>query len=255
MTLRLCLALMLMLLPLGAIGQERVVAALSRQDVAITTNFQGTRLFVFGAIKRAAPAPEGPPLEVIVTVAAPREPVEVRRKSRRAGIWVNAEAVTVDAAPGFYAVATTGPLFDVLTYTEDLRHDISVGRMIRSVGAPMGITDSQAFTEALIRIREDAGHYKLRPGAVRLREASLFDAEITLPADVTEGEYTARIFLTRAGEVIDSTERRIDVRMVGLERWVFNLSRERPLLYGLMAVALAGAAGWAAAAYSAWRRG
>jgi len=248
------LALALLLLAGAARGEERVVAALSQTEVAITTNFEGTRILVFGAVKRAAPPPEGPPLEVIVTIAAPRQPVVVRRKSRRAGIWVNAEAVTVDAAPGFYAVATTGPLFEVISHTEDLRWSVSIERMIRSVGAPMDIADSQAFSEALIRIRERSGHYLLREGAVHLRENTLFDTAIALPADVSEGVYTARIFLTRGRKVIDSFETKIDVRMVGLERLTFNLSRRQPLLYGLLAVALAVLAGWAAAAYTAWRR-
>ena len=249
------LVLAVLLLAGAARGEERVVAALSQTEVAITTNFEGTRILVFGAVKRAAPEPEGPPLEVIVTIASPREPVVVRRKSRRAGIWVNAEAVTVDAAPGFYAIATTGPLFEVISHTEDLRWNVSVERMIRSVGAPMDILDSQSFSDALIRIRERSGHYVLREGAVRLREGTLFDTAITLPADVSEGTYTARIFLTRGRRVIDSFETGIDVRMVGLERVTFNLARQQPLLYGLLAVALAVLAGWAAAAFTAWRRG
>ena len=38
----------------------------------------------------------------------------------------------------------------------------------------------------------------------------------------------------------------IDVRKVGLERWLFALSREQPVLYGLMSLAIAIAAGWGA---------
>jgi len=35
---------------------------------------------------------------------------------------------------------------------------------------------------------------------------------------------------------------------VGLERFLFSLSREQPLLYGLMSLAIAIFAGWAASA-------
>jgi hypothetical protein len=41
--------------------------------------------------------------------------VTVRRKARRFGIWVNTDAIEVDAAPTFYAVATTAPIDTVLT--------------------------------------------------------------------------------------------------------------------------------------------
>jgi hypothetical protein len=38
------------------------------------------------------------------------------------------------------------------------------------------------------------------------------------------------------------------VEKTGLERWMFNLSRNEPLLYGILSVMLALAAGWLAAA-------
>jgi Putative transmembrane protein (Alph_Pro_TM) len=48
--------------------------------------------------------------------------------------------------------------------------------------------------------------------------------------------------------VVSSYETSIDVRKVGLERWLFVLSRQQPMLYGLMSLAIAIAAGWGASA-------
>jgi hypothetical protein len=69
-----------------------------------------------------------------------------------------------------------------------------------------------------------------------------------MPADLTEGAYATRIFLTRGGEVVASLDTEIDVRKVGLERFLFTLSREQPLAYGLLSLAIAIAAGWGASA-------
>ena len=55
------------------------------------------------------------PLEVVITVAGPSLPVMVRRKEKRYGIWVNTDAVEVDLAPSFYAIATSNPFEDVLS--------------------------------------------------------------------------------------------------------------------------------------------
>ncbi len=233
---------------------ETVVLGLSQNEIAITTSFDGSEILVFGAVKREEPIPEGPPLEVIVTVAGPSLPVNVRRKEKRFGIWVNTDAVEVDQAPSFYAVATSGPLRDVLSDVEDLRHKISVPRAIRSVGAPMGIEDAASFTDALIRIRTANDLYQLMESHVAVDDQTLFRGRIELPAALTEGDYQTRIFLTRGGEVISQYETSIDVRKVGLERWLFGLSREQPILYGLMSLAIAIAAGWlASAAFSLLR--
>jgi len=244
----LCLAA----LPLRA---EEVVLGLSSDKVAITATFEGSEILIFGAVKREAPISEVP-LHVVITVAGPSLPVTVRRKDRRFGIWVNTDTVHLDEAPTFYAVATSGPLDEVLSATEDLRHRVSVPRAIRSVGAASMAEDAESFTKALIRIRRGQNAYQLRENTVVLDEQTLFRTAIRLPANLTEGAYPARIFLTREGRVVSKFETVINVHKVGLERWLYTLSRKDPLLYGLMSLAIAIAAGWgASAAFRALRRG
>ena len=251
---RLLAIIALSLFALPALAEE-VVLGLSRDRVSITTSFNGSEILIFGAVKREVPIPSGAPLEVVITVAGPSTPVTVRKKARRAGIWVNTEAVEVDLAPSFYAVATTGPLDEVLKSTEDLRHKISIDRAIRSVGAPQNIKDSENYTDALIRIRTAEGLYQMLEGSVALDQQTLFRTAITMPANLTEGAYAARIFLTRDGNIVSDYETVIEVQKVGLERWLFSLSREKPLIYGLMSLAIAIAAGWtASAAFSLIRR-
>jgi uncharacterized protein (TIGR02186 family) len=91
--------------------------------------------------------------------------------------------------------------------------------------------------------------------SVRLVDETLFDAQIALPANLTEGDYKTRIFLTRDGTVVDLYETSIDVRKVGLERFLFSLAHEKPLIYGLLSLAIAIAAGWSASAVFAYLRG
>ena len=238
-------ALFLLVLALPAAAEE-VIAGLSQNRVSITTSFDGSEILIFGAVKREAPiAPENP-LHVMITISGPSEPVTVRRKARRFGIWINTDAVEVDAAPTFYAVATSGPWEEVISDVEDLRQKVSIPRAIRSVG--LGVTEGADFVEALIRIRTRQNRYQLQMGAVEVRESTLFRTSIALPANLTEGDYVARFLLTRGGEVLDIYETEIDVRKVGLERFLFNLAHNQPLVYGLMSLAIAIAAGWSASA-------
>jgi uncharacterized protein (TIGR02186 family) len=232
---------------------EEIVLGLSRDEVAITATFEGSEILIFGAIKRDAPVDAEGDLGVIVTVAGPDNPVTVRKKDRRLGIWVNVESVDVDIAPTFYAVATNRPLNEILSATEDLNTRISTERAIRSIGAPA--ENVQSFTEALIRIRSGQGLYQTLPEGVSVAEEALFRTLIPLPANLTEGEYKAEIYLTRGGQIIDLYTTTIPVKKVGLERWLYNLAHENPFLYGLMSLSIAIAAGWGASAvFSAFRR-
>lgn len=230
---------------------EEVVADLSQTNVALTVNFLGSEILVYGAIRREAPLPQDEgPLGVIVAVEGPGTPLTVWRKGRRAGVWANVDGVRIARAPSFYAVATSGPFDEVLLATEDLRHRVSVPRAIRAFGAVSRVADAPLFIEALIRIREDEGLYQLRENAVRIERDTLFSTTIALPANLVEGSYRTRIFLTRGGAVIDRYETAIEVRKGALERALFMLAQDRPVVYGLLAVLLAVALGWAASAGS-----
>jgi len=175
--LRYIIAFIMLALPAVA---EEVVLGLSKDEVAITTSFDGSDVLIFGAVKREAPIPDGDPLEVIITVSGPSESVTVRRKEKRFGIWVNIDAVEIDEAPSFYAVATSAPLRDVLNDVEDLRYKISVPRAIRSVGAPMAVQDAAAFTQAIIRIRTKSDAYQLLENGVSVDAQTLFQTSIQL---------------------------------------------------------------------------
>ncbi|WP_371156368.1 TIGR02186 family protein [Jannaschia sp. 2305UL9-9] len=247
--LRFLALLVALALPLGAaVAAEVVVADLSQDRVSISTSFDGSEILVFGAIKRNAPEPSEGPLAVIVTVSGPDEMVTVRRKDRRFGIWVNVEGIEVDRAPSFYAVASSLPLDRALSETEDLRWKITTERKLRAVGATSMAADASAFLDALIRVREAVDVYTTDEETVRLQDATLFSTEIALPSALTEGNYDTRIFLTRGGQVVDSFATSIYVQKVGLERFIYNLAHDRPLIYGLLSLAIAIAAGWTASA-------
>ena len=249
------LTLLFLLIAAPLCAQEDVVLGLSQDRVRITASFDGSEILVFGAVKRESPISDVP-LDVIVTLAGPTERLTLHKKDRIVGIWINSETVTIKAAPSFYAVASTGPLDDILRRTEDLRHSVTVPRAIRSVGASSVTDNPAAFTNALIRIRENAGVYQSLEGAVQLDQQTLFRPRISMPANLTEGQYNTRVFLLREGHVVSRFDTAIDVRKVGLERWLYLLSQNQPLIYGILSLSIAIAAGWLASAlFRAIRQG
>jgi len=175
------LCLLLALCLPGALQAQKVVADLSQRNVEITANFDGSDILIYGAIK-GAPQDEGlGPLDVIIAITGPNDAVTVRKKSRRFGIWVNTDAVKVTRAPSFYAVAATGPLDEVLAPQEDIRFQVSMER-------------------AIYRLRTKSNLYQQLDSSIQLFDQALFSTTIDLPANLVEGVYPMRIFLTRDGQ-------------------------------------------------------
>ena len=227
---------------------ERLVAQLSKEEVAITANFDGSEIFIYGAIKHDVSDKIISPLEVVITVSGPTEKLYVRKKSKQALIWLNTETIEIDSAPSFYAVASTGNLKEIINNTENLKHKISIREVIRSIGNPATIKNPTDFTEGLIRIRNQNNLYQGLDNSISLTDETLFATTINLPSNLVEGEYTIRFLLARDGKVIDQLSTTIPVNKVGLERWIFDLSRQQPLIYGLLSLFIAIFAGWLASA-------
>jgi len=239
-----------------AFAAEEVILGLSQNRVAITADFDGSEILIFGAIKRDAATSQVGPLGVVITIQGPSQPLTVRRKEKKYGIWVNSDALEIDSAPAFYAVATSAPFNTVMTHTQDLKFHVSIPHAIRSVGAPVHIKDPAAFSQAAIRIRRANNLYQVLENTVDIQQETLFQTSIALPSNLTEGVYKTRVFLTRDREVVTHFDTLIKVQKVGLERFLFNLSRERPLIYGLLSLAIAIIAGWGASAFfQMFRRG
>lgn len=226
---------------------EIIISGLSQNRVSITADFEGSEIMVYGAIKRAAPVPAGA-IEVIVSVEGPKSPATIWRKDRVAGIWINDASVAVDSAPSFYALATTGPLDHILSPEANLAHNITIDRLIQAGGDDGPTATEQEFIDSLVRVRTNDGLYRVLVGSIELTEQTLFRADVALPANLTEGEYRVRLFLLRGGAVIATQDRLIGVHKEGLERLIFNLAQEQPLLYGLIALVMAAVAGWGASA-------
>ncbi|MEX2518185.1 MAG: TIGR02186 family protein [Paracoccaceae bacterium] len=226
---------------------ERVIASLSQNAVGITSTFTGSEIFLYGAVERGRLSDaRDDDIAVIVTVSGPRQPMTVRRKSRAFGIWINTTSVEIDEAPSFYAVASSAPLDEILSHTEDLRHRITVEKAVRVVGEARASASPDAFHDAAIRLSRAAGVYFESVGDVSIIGRTLFQTHIELPSNIIEGDYVARVFLLRNRAVIDKFTTRIVVSKVGFERWIYALAHEQSLIYGILSILVALFAGWGA---------
>ena len=236
-------AITLIAAPLMA--QETVGVDLPQNRVAITATYSGSEIFVFGAVKREAPLPEGGgDLDVAIVIEGPLETAVVRKKQNNVGIWVNGPSVEIHDAPSFFTIATTGPLDEILHEGE--RRDYAIGLDYAVRPQAETTAETAEYMKAVRRIREDMGLYSEREGLVNLTGETLFDADIRLPANLVEGDYTARTYLIRNQNIIADTSVGISVRKEGLERWLYNLAHEQALVYGLLSLLVALVAGYGA---------
>ena len=224
---------------------DALVADLSEHLVKIDLGFTGKQVLLYGAIEG-----EG---NVVVVVQGPREPITMRRKARVAGVWANDASVTFNDAISFYQVMASAELDEWLPFALRERHQIGVEYLDFSPREEIGPAEKADFQTALIRSKQNLGHYGKLEGRVSVLGGRLFRTEIFFPANVPTGIYNLEAFLVRDGEMISAQKTPLYVSKSGIEAEIFNLAHNFPEIYGILAILIAVAAGLAANA-GAFRR-
>ena len=96
---------LLCLVLLGAARDPILVPEVSQHDVEVRQGFTGTELLLFGAILDPQGTRAGRDYDIVVVLKGPTQPILLREKAKRFGIWLNADSTAYRSVPSFFAVA------------------------------------------------------------------------------------------------------------------------------------------------------
>ncbi|WP_199556378.1 TIGR02186 family protein [Sandaracinobacteroides hominis] len=241
---RLLLLLLFLAAPLQA--EPRLVTDMSQSRIDISYRFAGAELLIFGAIQYPGGiAPEEAP-GIAVVLRGPMEPLTVRKKARVAGIWVNTEAVRFESAPGFYAVATTKPVRDLLDERNAAIYEIGLQHLQLSPATATDPETTGTFQDGLVALRTSENLFVEQPYGVLVTDRVLYRARLPIPSAVPVGNYQAEIYLILDGKVRARSTAPVIIDKTGFERDLFVFAHKHSFFYGLLAVMLALLMGWVA---------
>jgi uncharacterized protein (TIGR02186 family) len=244
------LLLVLACLPSAAAAKD-IVADLVVHRIEITSGFSGAELLLFGAINDKGDA--------VAVVRGPNAPggglvggtVEVRQKTRNLGIWMSGPHVRFENVPGFYAIAASRPLEEILTFDMLDRYQLGIGELKLSAteATAPNIAD---FAGALLRIRQRLGLYTEKVGHISFIGDRLFRTSFAFPSTVPTGIYNVDVYLVRDGKIVDAQSFPLLVNRAGFSADIYNFAHRNGLAYGVIAVFTALIFGWIA--HLAFRR-
>ena len=223
-----------------------LVPEVSQDEVQVRQGFTGTELLLYGAILDPAGRRGGAEYDIVVVLKGPTQPIRMREKERFAGIWMNAQSSDFRSAPSFFAVAASRPVQDIVDDRTAAIYELGTDFIQLSPSGEIDLDKQTRFSAGLVDLRQRQGLYKEDMGGVRISEQVLYQARISLPSNVQTGLYTAETFAITDGRVIASAIADVEVRKVGLERFVEVAAQRSSFVYGLMAVLLSISMGWIA---------
>jgi uncharacterized protein (TIGR02186 family) len=227
---------------------ERLVVSLSNHRVAVTSNFTGEDLVLFGTIEPDTGKTElRPPYDLVVTVTGPRTTLRTRRKERVLGIWVNIDSREFVRVPTYLSVLSNRPVAEIAAPDVLRRLQIGIDNFLLPQRIGPDIADTvpeDAFRIAFVRLENQQSLYRESSTAVTFLTPTVFRAAIPLPADAPTGNYAIDVELFANGALAASTNSALEVIKTGIEQYVADAAVDYGLLYGFATALMALAIGW-----------
>lgn len=236
------LVFMLVLSNTVAVAQDAVNVVFVNSDpvVAVHSNFRGQTVTLFGNIEPGEGAPGGP-YSVVVLVQGPSSEWVVREKERQGGLVLNSVSAHYAQAPSYYAILSSSPLAQIIP------PDVIDKQRLSFLGLAASTRqgdDTSNLDPEFVRLMRSAGIFIEGERGVVMHSASTFSARVPVASNAVNGVYLARALIIADGKVVGETTTRFTVRTQGFERYVANLARSNPVLYGLATILLALGTGW-----------
>lgn len=215
-----------------------LVPDVSSRSIDIKYSFTGEELLLFGAIVYPDGRAPDERADIVVVIKGPTEAIRLRQKQRIAGIWVNADSVRFATAPGYYAIAASRPINEMMDERTAAIYELGLENLSLSPANFESESQLRSFESGLIDLNRRQSLYAENFGSVEISDGVLYRAALTIPAQVPVGRYTAETYLIARGRVLAVAARDIDIRKTGFDRFVAEAAEHYGILYGLVAVAL-----------------
>jgi uncharacterized protein (TIGR02186 family) len=216
-----------------------ITVNLSDPIVKITAGFSGTDLLIFGVVPSDG--------DVIIVVRGPIRKETVRKKDKVMGVWVNRDKIVLENVPSLYMTASNRSVDEFMPDGIAYTHQIGAEYIrIKPHKDYAHVKDWERFRHALIRNKVKQNLYKQEAAPLVFLGNRLFRTKLHFPSNVSVGTFGIETYLIRQGKIAAFETTLLNVRKFGIEADIYNFAHRHSLAYGLLAIIVAGLAGWMA---------
>ena len=231
---------------LTAQSEPILVPQVSQHEVRVRQGFTGTQMLLFGAVLDPSGGRMRERYDIVVVLKGPTQPILLREKAKRFGIWLNADSTAYRSVPSFFAVASSRPIGQIVDPRTAAIYELGLNFLQLSPTGAIEPKEQARFTSGLVDLMRRHDLDQENPRGVTVDNGVLYQARIDLPSNVVTGRYTAETFAIARGRVMASAITDVEVKKIGFEKLVADKAEDSAVLYGLFAVGLSVLMGWAA---------
>ena len=214
-----------------------LTAQVTPQNVPIKLFYNGAKLKISGESDVND--------DLVVKISSEPEEAHMKYKGKAAGLfWISFEHV-----PTVYLLASSGKLNALMPVAEQIQEGIgfeSIKAAAEMESSAAGM-DPERWIKEFIKFKKAEKLYQIQEGKVKKEQGS-YQLDIKWPFQAAPGTYNIEVLAVRDGKVVDRNETSLTVAKTGLVATLSNLAFNHAAVYGIIAIVVAMAAGFAVGA-------
>src|SRR3989338_4287651 len=208
-----------------------IISGISNNEINIDTNFNGTKILLFGA--------KGDAGNIVIAVRGPKKNFIVTKKEKLLGVWYNGKRIKFSDSFSYYSLFST---FINNQTTNNLLSQLELGA--NNLKFATEDENNNEFKIQLINKLEKDELFSIGANKIDFLDETLFKVMLNFPKNISRGIYTVEIYLINEDSLISFQSIPIYVNQVGLSAQISDYAHQQSLLYGLIAVFVALIIGW-----------
>lgn len=222
-----CLPLVLVcMLQTPSWAEDRLAVTLEPNQLEISVDFAGIEL-------KAAGTMDGPG-DLIIKVSGPQQEARLSREVEFGPFWIRGETVKMAGAPSLVFLYATRPIAAIVSPAERKKLGLLLEDLPVAIEPQAPAPAAEDWRKAFFRLKANAGHYREDSGTIRVFDNRAFTVGIRLPSDLQPGTYSVETLLVKSGKAAGRNVRDFNVRLAGIERWIWNAAHAHAWLFGIL---------------------
>lgn len=221
--------------------EKNLYIDMASDHIDVSVGFAGSTIDIFGDRRDKN-------TDIAIIVEGPERAITVWKKERILGAWVNRYYVKFNKIPVYYGYAVSD--ISLLESHHELAKKYKIGvdelmetRSIKKSGDSVNVDE---FKETLVTKRFDEGNFLEKPNDILFLNDHFFRVSFKIPPSVPTGDYKITTYLIKDFEVVETAEKILKVKQVGMNAYILKSSQKHAVLYSFFCIILAAFSGWVA---------
>jgi uncharacterized protein (TIGR02186 family) len=227
-------------------ASAELTTQVSPQNIAIKLLYHGTRLNIKGQSNTND--------DLIIKVSSDPIDAHMKFKGKAAGLfWMKMGDITFEQVPAVYMLATSRDLDSLLQKEQQVNKGIGFESIKAGTKVETSVPgmDPTRWIDEFIKFKKSEKLYTLKEGAIIQHQGAQgneYQLDLDWPYQAGPGTYNIEVLAVHDGKVVDKTTTSLEVARAGIVATLSNLAFNQPAVYGIIAIIVAMAAGFAVGA-------